>query len=77
MIYTISQVQKQFATLLRKVLSEGQIKFKTPDGQVFVIYPLQAVKKSSKSPFEIQSIKLPITTKDILQSIRESRERYS
>ena len=76
-MYTISQVQKQFSTLLKKVLSEGQIKFKTPDGQVFVIYPVPAVKKTKKSPLEIQSIKLPITTNDILQSVRESRERYS
>ena len=77
MIYTISQVQKQFSTLLKKVLSEGQIKFKTPDGQVFVIAPVRSVKKSTKSPFDIQGIKLPITTQDILQSVRESRERYS
>lgn len=77
MIYTISQVQKQFLALLQKVVSEGQIKFKTPDGQVFIIYPVRAAKKSGKSPFDIQSIKLPITTQDILLSIRESRERYS
>ena len=77
MMYTISQVQKQFSTLLKKVLSEGQIKFKTPDGQVFVIYPVPPVKKSNKSPFDIRSIKLPITTDDILQSVRESRERYA
>ena len=77
MIYTSTQVQKQFPNLLRKVLSEGQIRFKTTDGQVFVIRLESPAKKPNVSPFDIRSIKLPITTNDILQSIRESRERYS
>ncbi len=73
MIYTASQVQKQFSTLLKKALREGQVQFKTKDGQVFVIRPLRPAKKS---PFDVRSIKLPITKADILESIRESRARY-
>jgi len=74
MVYTASEVQKQFPALLKKALSEGQVKFKTKDGQVFVIRPEMPAKKS---PFEIRSIKLPITRADILDAIRESRTRYS
>jgi hypothetical protein len=65
MIYTTSQVQKQFSILLKK----------TRDGQIFVISPVRA-HTAKKSPFEVRSIKLPITRADILQSIRDSRERY-
>ncbi len=46
----------------------------TKDGQVFVIRPETPAKKS---PFEVRSIKLPITRMDILEAIHESRARYS
>jgi hypothetical protein len=74
MIYSSSEVQKQFPILLKKALSEGQIKFKTNDGQIFIIRPEILPKVS---PFEVRSIKLPITRSDILEAIRESRARYS
>jgi hypothetical protein len=74
MIYTSSEVQKQFPALLKKVLSEGQVKFKTNDGQIFIIRPEVPPKLS---PFEVRSIKLPITRSDILEAIRENRARYS
>ncbi|MCI0553488.1 MAG: type II toxin-antitoxin system Phd/YefM family antitoxin [Anaerolineae bacterium] len=73
-VYTSSEVQKRFSTLLKKALREGQVKFKTKDGQVFVIRPETPAKKS---PFEVRSIKLPITKMDILDAIREGRARYS
>jgi hypothetical protein len=73
MVYTVSEVKQQFSALLNKALSEGQIKFKTDDGQIFVIRPEITAKMS---PFEIRSIKLPITKRDILEAIRESRARY-
>ena len=73
-IYTSSEVQKQFSTLLKKALSEGQLKFKTKDGQIFIIRPEMPPRVS---PFEVRSIKLPITRSDILEAIHESRARYS
>lgn len=73
-IYTSSEVQKQFPTLLKKALSEGRLLFKTQDGQVFVISPMPPIKKS---PFELPGINLGITTSEILQAVRESRARYS
>ena len=76
MIYTTSEVQKQLPDLLKKAAREGQIQFKTGDGQVFVIKPIISEKSSKTSPLDVRSIKLPITTKDILLAVRESRERY-
>ncbi|MBE0683896.1 MAG: type II toxin-antitoxin system Phd/YefM family antitoxin [Anaerolineales bacterium] len=73
-IYTSTEVQKQFPALLKKALSEGQVMFKTKDGQIFVIRPELPARKS---PFEIRSIKLPITRMDILEAIHESRARYT
>jgi len=77
MIYTASQVQQQLPDLLKKALLEGQIRFKNRDGQVFIISPAGSRKASNKSPLDVQSIKLPVTTSDILLAVRESRERYS
>jgi len=73
-IYTSSEVQKQFSDILKKAVNEGQIRFKTREGQVFIIRPEMPPKTS---PFEVRSIKLPITRSDIIESIRESRARYS
>ena len=75
MIYTTSQVQKQFFDLLKKALKEGQVQFKIRDGQLFVISPVRAYA-AKKSPLEVRSIKLPITRVDILQSIRDNWERH-
>jgi hypothetical protein len=33
-------------------------------------------RNSTKSPFDIPGIKTKATTKDILEAVRESRERY-
>lgn len=73
-MYTSSEVQKQFPTLLKKALSEGQLIFKTQDGQFFIISPIKPIKES---PFEVASVDLNISTSDILQAVRESRTRYS
>ena len=77
MIYTVSQVQKQLADLLQKALREGQVQFKSKDGQVFVIRPLKSGKTSKTSPLDVRGIKLSVTTNDILQAVRESRQRYA
>lgn len=77
MMYTVSQVQKQLLDLLQKVLREGQIQFKSGDGQIFVIRPILPEKPSKTSPLDVRGIKLPVTTNDILQAVRESRERYA
>ena len=68
MMYTTSQVQKQLVEILQKVLREGQIQFKSKEGQIFVIRPLPSVKPSKSSPLDVRGIKLPVTTNDILQA---------
>ena len=77
MIYTTSQVQKQLSDLLKKALLDGQVQFKSKDGQIFVIRPVTSAKISKGSPLDVRSIKLPITTNDILQAVRESRQRFA
>lgn len=73
MVYTYAELRERFSSLLEKAVTEGQIKFKNQDGQVFVIRPEQPHKKS---PFDVRSIKLPITKQDIFEAIPESRARF-
>ena len=73
MVYSYNEVQKKLATLLEKAVQDGQVKFQSADGRVFIIRPEKAQKKS---PFDVRSINLAITRNDILQAIRESRARY-
>lgn len=73
MVYSYTEVQKKLLTFLEKALREGQVKFQSSDGRVFVIRP---EKLQKKSPFDVRSVDLAITRNDILQAIRESRARY-
>ncbi len=58
MVYSYNEVQERFSSLLEKALTEGQVKFKSQDGRVFVMLSEQPLKKS---PIDVRSIKLPIT----------------
>lgn len=77
MIYTTSQIQQQLPDLLEKAMLEGKIQFKTKDGRIFVIRLEKVEVLFNSSPLDVKSIKLPVTTNEILQAVRESRERYS
>lgn len=73
MVYSYAEVRERLSTLLERALAEGQVKFRSRDGRVFVIRPEQPLRTS---PFDVRSVKLPITKLDILEAIRESRARF-
>ncbi len=72
-VYSYSEARERLSALLEKALHEGQVKFRSREGQVFVIRPEQPLKTS---PFDVRSLNLPITKSDILEAIRESRTRF-
>lgn len=72
--YSYSEARERLSVLLEQALSEGQVKLRSRDGRIFIIRPERLPKTS---PFEVQSIKLPISKTDILDAIRESRARFS
>lgn len=73
MVYSYAEVRERLSTLLERALTEGQVKFRSRDGRVFIIRPEQPLKIS---PFDVRSAKLPITKLDILEAIREGRARF-
>ena len=73
MVYSYAEVRERLSTLLERALAEGQVRFRSRDGRVFIIRQEQPLKTS---PFDVRSVKLPITKLDILEAIRESRARF-
>ncbi len=72
--YSYSEARERLSALLERAISEGQVKLRSRDGRIFIIRPERPQKTS---PFEVRSIKLPISKVDILDAIRESRARFS
>jgi len=71
-VYTYSEARQRFADILNTAKNEEVI-IKRRGGETFSIN----FKKSKKSPFDVPGIQTKATTKDILASVRESRERFA
>ena len=74
-IYNYSEARQNFATVLNIALKEEVI-IARKDGSKFRLISVQENKKRVKSPLEdIKGIKTNVTMDDILDAIKESRER--
>jgi PHD/YefM family antitoxin component YafN of YafNO toxin-antitoxin module len=74
-VYNYSQARQNFATVLNTALKEEVI-ISRKDGSKFKLVSVQENKKRGKSPLEdIKAIKANVAMDDILDAIRESRER--
>ena len=71
-VYTYSEARQRFAEILNIARQEDVI-IQRRGGETFTI----AYKKTSRSPFAIPGIRTKATTEDILQAIKESRERIA
>ena len=71
-VYTYSEARQKLAKLLDQVLTEGEVRIKRKDGQVFVIRP----EPKRESPFDVPGIELGISATEIVQFVQEGR-RYS
>ena len=71
-VYTYSEASQRFAEFLNIARSEEVI-IKRRGGETFTI----VFKKTPKSPFDIPGVKTNATTKDILEAVKDSRERIA
>ena len=62
--YSYSEARERLSTLLERALMEGQVKLRSRDGRIFIIRPEKLPKTS---PFDVRSVKLPISKVDILE----------
>lgn len=72
MEYTFSQARQNLAAVLEQAARDGEVRIRRRDGRVFVLRPQSA----SRSPLDVGVVDLGVTTAEIVEMIREGRERY-
>ncbi len=68
-VYTYSQARQNLSELL-KIAKKEEVLIRQRDGAIFSVVP----KLLPKSPFDVAGVKTNVTTKNILNAIRESRK---
>ena len=68
---TYSETQRDLRALLEEAGRSGGVRIQRADGKAFVITP-ESVKRS---PLDVAGIDLGVSTEEIVDFIRESRER--
>ena len=71
-VYTYSEARQRLSDVLNIARTE-EVVIKRRGGETFSI----VFKKSTESPFDVPGIKTKATTKDILEAVKESRERFA
>ncbi|MBN1999229.1 type II toxin-antitoxin system Phd/YefM family antitoxin [candidate division KSB1 bacterium] len=69
--YTYSQARQNLSTLLDRAKREGGILIKRKDGSYFSVRPVP----DNKSPLDVAGVNINITKEEIVDIIREMRER--
>jgi len=70
-VYTYSEARQKLAIVLEQAENKGKVIIRRRDGRTFALTP----EKIAKSPLDVPPIKAKITTKEIVDIIREGRER--
>jgi antitoxin Phd len=70
-VFTFSEARQKFAALLERARREGGVRVKRRDGQVFLIQP----DRSARSPFDVPGIDTNISAEEIVDTVREMRQR--
>ena len=69
--YSFTEARQNFAAILEEAKREGAVCIKKRDGEAFYIKP--AISK--KSPLDIKGVDLGIDSSEIVDIVREGRER--
>ena len=70
-LYTYSEARNKLAEVLRRVDIDGEVMIKKRDGKVYVLRPAQ----EKESPLDVEVIEIDISTNEVVDIIREIRER--
>ena len=70
-IYSYSEARQNLAALLEQAEETGKVIIRRKDGQTFAVVP----EKITASPLDVPSIKVNITTEELVDIIRNGRER--
>ena len=70
-IFTYSEARQKLAMILDQAEKTGKVLIRRRDGRTFALVPEKVVT----SPLDVPSIEAKITTQEIVDIIREGRER--
>jgi prevent-host-death family protein len=70
-VYTYSEARQKLAEVLEQAETSGKVVIRRKDGRTFALIP----EKSLSSPMDVPSVKADISTQEIVEIIREGRER--
>ena len=70
-VYTYSEARQKLAEVLEQAESSGKVLIRRKDGRTFALVP----EKNLCSPLDVPSVKADISTQEIVDIIREGRER--
>jgi PHD/YefM family antitoxin component YafN of YafNO toxin-antitoxin module len=70
-VYTYSEARQKLAMILDQAENTGKVIIRRKDGRTFALVP----EKNISSPLDVPSIKANITTQELVDIIREGREK--
>lgn len=70
-VYTYSEARQKLASVLEQAEATGKVLIRRKDGRTFALVP----EKVASSPLDVPSVKAKISAKEIVDIIREGRER--
>ena len=72
-VFTYSEARQKLAMILDQAENTGKVLIRRKDGRTFALVPEKVVS----SPLDVPSIKANITTQELVDIIREGRERQN
>ncbi|MBW1927138.1 MAG: type II toxin-antitoxin system Phd/YefM family antitoxin [Deltaproteobacteria bacterium] len=70
-VYTYSEARQKLAMILDQAENTGKVLIRRKDGRTFALLPEKVVS----SPLDVPTIKANISTQEIVDIVREGRER--
>jgi antitoxin Phd len=70
-VYTYSEARQKLAKVLKEAESKGKVLIRRKDGQTFALVP----EDTTDSPLGVPFIKVDISTREIVKTIRKGRKR--
>ena len=70
-IFTYSEARQKLAIVLDQAENSGKVLIRRKDGRTFALVP----ENITLSPLDVPTIKANISTKELIDVIREGRER--
>ena len=70
-VYTYSEARQKLALVLEQAENTGKVLIRRKDGRTFALMPERMVS----SPLNVPTIKADISTEDIVDIVRQGRER--